>query len=126
MSTTDALSLVLNLARDRLVEMANFDNEDEENPSPEYKRANEAINVVEALTKQPAEDQALTDGDYTLSDGAAWFTVKTISIRIHSNDEGVSVDLYPRELETNASLASAYAFFSEAENEITAYAEENS
>lgn len=77
------------------------------------------------VTKQPAEDQALDDADYTLADGAAWFTIQNISIRIHATDEGVVVDLYPRELEMNPPLTSAYAFFSEAENELDAYAKEN-
>lgn len=36
----------------------------------------------------------LTDGDYILSEGAAWFSVKGFSIRIHSTDEGVVVDMY--------------------------------
>ena len=38
-------------------------------------------------------DVNLIDGDYVLTDGAAWFRVKNFSIRIQSTDEGVVVDL---------------------------------
>jgi hypothetical protein len=58
---------------------------------------------------------SLTDGDYTLTDGAAWLTVKKFSIRINATDEGVVVDIYPLGDECSESLASCYAFDSEAE-----------
>jgi hypothetical protein len=60
-------------------------------------------------------DTALKDGDYDLVEGAAWFTVKNIAIRIHTNDEGVIVDMYPVGEENFDSIASTYAFFTEAD-----------
>ena len=36
----------------------------------------------------------LPDGDYTLSEGAAWFDVTGFTIRIHRTDEGVVVDIF--------------------------------
>lgn len=59
-------------------------------------------------------DTNLTDGDYVLVDGAAWFTVKNIAVRIHCTDEGVVVDMYPNGHEMHASIASAYAYYDEA------------
>jgi len=57
----------------------------------------------------------IPDGDYTLTDGAAWFTVKNLSIRIKETDEGVTVDIYPAEDEMSAAIASTYAFFTDNE-----------
>lgn len=59
-------------------------------------------------------DVNITDGDYVLADGAAWFTVKNLSIRIHTTDEGVVVDIYPLNAEADEAIASTYAFFNEA------------
>ena len=39
------------------------------------------------LRKDREMDTQLVDGDYVLAEGAAWFTVKGFSIRIHSTDE---------------------------------------
>jgi hypothetical protein len=50
----------------------------------------------------------LKDDDYTLEEGAAWFTVKGFSIRILSTDEGVVVDIYELGNEWEP-LASTYA-----------------
>ena len=54
----------------------------------------------------------LKDDDYTLEEGAAWFTVKGFSIRILSTDEGVVVDIYESGNEWEP-LASTYAFDSD-------------
>ena len=62
-------------------------------------------------------DTKLHDGDYTLVDGAAWFTVKGFSVRIMSTDEGVVCDFYPLHDEMSEPLASTYAFDSEASSE---------
>jgi hypothetical protein len=59
----------------------------------------------------------LTDGDYLLSDGAAWLEVKNFAIRIHSTDEGVSVDIYRNGDEMADAIASAYAFNNETTNQ---------
>lgn len=56
----------------------------------------------------------LKDGDYNLVDGAAWFTVRNISVRIYCTDEGVVVDMYPLHAEMNEAIASTYAYFEEA------------
>jgi hypothetical protein len=59
----------------------------------------------------------LTDQDYDLAEGAAWFGVKNFAIRIHQTDEGVVVDIYKSGKEMDGSLASTYAFDSECEEE---------
>jgi hypothetical protein len=55
----------------------------------------------------------LKDDDYTLTEGAAWFTVKSFSIRILSTDEGVVVDIYNEGEEMELPIASTYAFDNE-------------
>ena len=55
----------------------------------------------------------LKDDDYTLTEGAAWFTVKGFSIRILSTDEGVVVDIYSEGEEMESPIASTYAFDNE-------------
>lgn len=52
----------------------------------------------------------LKDDDYTLEEGAAWFTVKGFSIRILSTDEGVVVDIWKDGGEMDSPIASTYAF----------------
>jgi len=61
--------------------------------------------------------QDLKDDDYTLVEGAAWFTVKKFAIRIHATDEGVVVDIFKDPLEDGFDdpLASTYAFDDECE-----------
>jgi hypothetical protein len=55
----------------------------------------------------------LTDGDYTLSEGAGWFTVKGFAVRIQSTDEGVVVDVYKDGAEMEEVITSTYAFDNE-------------
>lgn len=62
-------------------------------------------------------DVNLLYGDYVLTDGAAWFRVKNFSIRIHSTDEGVVVNLYPYLREMEEPVASCRAFDSDVEPE---------
>ena len=57
---------------------------------------------------------SLKDADYILSQGAAWLEVKNFSIRVHTTDEGVVVDIYRSGNEDEDAIASAYAFDSEA------------
>ena len=59
----------------------------------------------------------LKDGDYTLTDGAAWFSVNGFAIRIHTTDEGVAVDMYKDGKENENAFAGCYGFFSELEND---------
>lgn len=58
----------------------------------------------------------LKDADYVLAEGAAWFTVKGFSVRIHATDEGVAVDVYAEHQETSDPVASTYAFDHEIES----------
>lgn len=60
-----------------------------------------------------AQVKNLEDGDYILTDGQAWFTVKGFAVRIHSTDEGVAVDIYKDGDEMSDSIASTYAFDNE-------------
>ena len=62
---------------------------------------------------------SLIDSDYVLAEGAAWFSVKDFSIRIHSTDEGVVVDIYKACEEMNEPIASTYAFDAEILKETT-------
>jgi hypothetical protein len=57
-------------------------------------------------------DTPLTDTDYVLTEGAAWFTVKGFAIRIHSTDEGVVVDVF-KDGDYTETIASTYAFDNE-------------
>lgn len=59
----------------------------------------------------------LKDGDYTLIDGRAWFTVGNISIRISATEQGVVCDMYPLHDEMNDAVASCYAFYTECEED---------
>lgn len=62
-------------------------------------------------------DSFLTDTDYILTEGAAWFSVSGFAIRIHTTDEGVAVDIYKDGKENENAIAGSYAFFSELEND---------
>lgn len=57
--------------------------------------------------------QRLRYNNHILTEGGGWFEIKGFSIRIHDTDEGVSVDIYKSGSETEASIASCYAFDSE-------------
>lgn len=59
--------------------------------------------------------KALIDDDYILTEGAAWLDVKGFSVRIHSTDEGVVVDIYDATVAKTgdfdlALITSAFAF----------------
>lgn len=60
-------------------------------------------------------ENTLNDANYQLAEGAAWFAVKNFSIRIHSTDEGVIVDVWAKGRESEDLIAATYAFDSEAE-----------
>lgn len=61
----------------------------------------------------------LTDDDYELTEGAAWFDVGDFTVRIHMADEGLIIDTYDRKLlektgdPDEALLTSTYAFTNE-------------
>jgi hypothetical protein len=62
----------------------------------------------------PLDKTCLSDGDYTLTDGCAWFEVevfagKSFAIRIAKTDDGVAVDIYQDGREDEDALASCYA-----------------
>jgi hypothetical protein len=60
----------------------------------------------------------LQDGDYLLSEGAAWFTLKGFSIRLVGTDDGVVVNIYANGREMDDALAIAQAFDSEVEEAV--------
>lgn len=55
-------------------------------------------------------EQKLVDGDYVLTEGQAWVRAKNFSIKLTETPDGVSVDIYKCNNETEEALASAYAF----------------
>jgi hypothetical protein len=55
----------------------------------------------------------LHDEDYTLVDEGMWLTVKGFSIRVHTKNEGVIVDIYVNGREDEDPIAGAYAFDTE-------------
>ena len=59
----------------------------------------------------------LKDGDYTLVDGNAWFTIKKFSVRISSTDDGMKVGIWVKGKELEAQLNDAYAFDHECEED---------
>lgn len=58
----------------------------------------------------------LKDANYELVEGAAWFAVKNFSVRIHSTDEGVIVDVWAKGREGEDLIAATYAFDAEVED----------
>ena len=70
---------------------------------------------MKSKTNLPATDTSLKDGDYTLVDGNAWFTIKNFSVRVHATNEGVVVDVWDKGKEDEDIIASTYAFDSELE-----------
>ena len=60
-------------------------------------------------------DMNIPDGDYVLTEGRGWFTVKGFAVRIAATDEGVVVDIFKDKAEFCESIASCYAFDSELE-----------
>lgn len=58
--------------------------------------------------------------DYTLRKGCdcCWITIDNISVYLRRTDEGVVVDLFALGVEDCEPMATTYAFFQEAEDEI--------
>ena len=72
--------------------------------------------VTGALDRFPAQGpHSLADHDYVLQEGAAWFTMNTLSVRLHTTDEGIVCDIHATGNENEGTIASCYAFFSEVE-----------
>ncbi len=55
------------------------------------------------------------DSDYTLKHQSAWITVGNLSVYINRTDEGVVVDIFKKERETDDPITGTYASFCEAE-----------
>lgn len=64
---------------------------------------------------------ALADDDYILQEGGAWFTMNTLSVRLHTTDEGIVCDMHVHTKEDTGALASCYAFFNETGEDQTAH-----
>ena len=62
-------------------------------------------------------DKPIDDGDYELTDGRAWLSAKGFSIRIHTTDEGIVVDIYKKGKEDEDAIASTYAFDNELDDD---------
>ena len=59
----------------------------------------------------------IPDGDYELTDGAAWLTCGPFAVRVALTDEGVAVDVYPEHRECDIPVAATYAFTAELEED---------
>jgi len=53
---------------------------------------------TEAETEVIHSPVLIPDGDYVLTEGAAWLDTKGFAIRVHSTDEGIIVDIYDAEV----------------------------
>lgn len=70
------------------------------------------------VTPSKGSSISLPDGDYTLTESAGWFDIKGFSIRIHSTDEGIVVDVYDAKIAksgdfNDALVTSTYAYDAE-------------
>lgn len=50
----------------------------------------------------------LPDGDYILTEGAAWVEVQGFAVRIRATAEGLSVEVYPSGQEAGGELGSLF------------------
>lgn len=64
----------------------------------------------------PMALEAESSYDYVLrkKEASVWITVDNVSVYVRRNDEGVSVDLYPKGEEMNDSLAGTFVTYEEA------------
>lgn len=65
-----------------------------------------------------AQPVGLLDADYELEENGVWLGIDNIAVRVVRTDEGVVVDLYPNGREDSEPLASTYAHFDEARDEL--------
>ncbi len=63
-----------------------------------------------AALRQTADTEYILNPEFS----SCWITVQNISVYICCTDEGVSIDLYPLNHETEEAIASTYASFNEA------------
>ena len=82
--------------------------------------------IVEPALKAEDNGNLVKDGDdpaeYILREGAdgAWIRIKNIDVRVYPTDEGVVVDLYPANNESDEAPASTWLTFAECESETEA------
>lgn len=82
----------------------------------------QAMAAAQKATPVNADKSALkarlnqkSDDEFELLDTeSVWIGVGSLSVYLRPTDEGVVVDLYPRDVEDGESLASTYAFYQEA------------
>ena len=72
--------------------------------------SSKVLDMVDALERESEHDYKLHDRR-----NRVWITVNNISVYIVRTDEGVSVDLFPRNEEMNDSIAGCWALFDEAD-----------
>lgn len=63
--------------------------------------------IPEGALALPAPESSLSDGDYVLEEGSAWFTVGAASVRIHASEEGVRVAIHPLGSESEPAVSEA-------------------
>lgn len=71
------------------------------------------------LTQSSSALQQTAETEYVLdpSHASCWITIQNISVYVRRTDEGVCVDLYPLNQETDEAIGSTYALFQEAESD---------
>jgi hypothetical protein len=76
----------------------------------------QVLNFIQRWLGQPiAALQQTAETEYVLNPqySSCWISVQNISVYLCCTDDGVSIDLYPLNNETEEAIASTYALFSE-------------
>jgi hypothetical protein len=77
------------------------------------KQRENTLPVEKPKTLIPAKEETLCDGDYILTEGAAWFTAGEFAVRVLQTEDGIRTDIYQNGKEMENPLCSAQAFISE-------------
>lgn len=69
--------------------------------------------IPEGALTLPRGEEALPDSDYLLTEGSAWFTTGTASVRIHAAEEGIRVAIHSLGGEMDPAIAESFASWEE-------------
>lgn len=100
---------------------------DEADPAEDALLNHEAMNdplsyaaqvVIDAVDREKCGALKMAEeGQYVLEEESCWITVGKLSVFLKREKEGVLIDVYPLNDEMGKAIASAYAFFEDAETE---------